>query len=144
MTWSWKLVAQILAGVGALGMTGATVFGADSASKPRVVHLAPVLHHRTESTSTSTTTTSSPAADLGSGSAGGFAGTSGGADATSGAATGTDAASGTVPASDPGPPPTVPESEFPVALPISGVLVVGAGAGVMAWSRRRRREGTRR
>lgn len=140
MTWSWKLLAQILAGVGALGITGLTVFGADSASKPRPVHIAPVVHDR--SASTSTTSTAPPAADLGSGSAGGFTGGSGGVGATSGGGAGTDTASGSVPATDSGPPPTVPESEFPVALPISGVIVMGAGVGVMAWSRRRRREGT--
>ncbi len=144
---TWKLAAEVLAGCAAVGISAATIFGADAAPKPRAVtvHHAPARHHATPP-STSTTTTVADVVPTG-----GDGSFTGGSDRTGGQA-GNGALVGDAPtttagtgATDPGPPPTVPESEFPVALPISAVVVIGGGVGVVTWSRRRRaREANRR
>lgn len=137
---TWKFALEALAATAAVGFSAVTMFGADSAPKPRAV---PVVHQaiRHPSTPTSTTTsTTTPEASVDDG--GSFGGSSGGfGDQTNSTIDGLPESQSAQPgATDPGPPPTVPETEFPAVLPISAVVIVGGGVVALAWNRRRRAE----
>lgn len=147
---TWKLAAQGLAACGALGFTALTMFGADSATKPRPLPAPAVTHHRRSAAIEPTTATTELPAEMttGDGSLGSGSGFSG--DTSSGGSSGfassdigapptTGQPATDPPVTDSGPPPTVAETEFPVALPISAAVMVGVGVGVVAVSRRRRR-----
>jgi hypothetical protein len=138
---AWKAIAQALAVSGAVGVTAVSMFGADSATKPRPVHVAPPASHQ----STTTSTTAPPAGDaaaglegtsggLSDGSSGGFASTGGSDDGSASAAE-----VPTTVGADAGPPPTVDESGLPIALPVSGAVIVGLAVGGAAVARRRTR-----
>lgn len=138
---TWKLALEALAATAAVGFSAVTMFGADSAPKPRAV---PVVRHadRRPSASSSTTTSTTTPEALPVDDGGSFGGASGGfGDQPNSTINGLPESPSAQPGTtDPGPPPTVPETEFPAVLPISAVVIVGGGVAALAWNRRRRPE----
>lgn len=135
---SWKFAVQGLAACGAVGLTALTMFGADSAPKPRAIHTATPSHHRRAPKVAPTTPSTDPPAEVLGSDTSQASGSPNSLSSSAGDGASGSTAAGDQPAADPGPPPTVPETEFPVALPISAVVIVGLGAGGVAVARRRR------
>jgi hypothetical protein len=143
---AWKVVLQGLAVTGAVGVTAVSMFGADSATKARPVHVAAPKPAASTTTTIALAPVAVDGATLGpSGTSGGSSGGSSGGDFTGTGETGTGATTGAAPADTTVttaagvPPPTVDESGLPIALPVSAAVVIGATAGGIAVSRRRAR-----